>query len=156
MKKVILQFDGLCQAANYPGTVYNNGQIASFGWVIRRGDRVLDQGSGSVPPEWGTSPHVASYMALIAGLKALVAMGPEGLVEIRGDSKLVIDQMRGKTNVQSPQLLSLHREARELVQRLRRVKWRRVPKKQNGEAEALSWQAYADVWQAGRHQATMC
>jgi hypothetical protein len=34
------------------------------------------------------------------------------------------------------------------------VKWRRVPKKQNGEAEALSWQAYADVWEARSHLAT--
>ncbi len=88
-------------------------------------------------------------MALINGLKALIAIGHTGPVKICGDSKLVINQMKDRVHAKSDRIRSLYEEAMELVQQFERITWRQVPRKHNSEAEALSWQAYAEAWQTG-------
>lgn len=64
----------------------------------------------------------AEYMALIAGLRALLErLETEGeapdatSVEIRGDSQLVINQMAGNWKIKSEELLKLHDQALDLL-----------------------------------------
>ena len=55
----------------------------------------------------------AEYRALIAGLKAVSEWKPDHL-EIYLDSKLVVEQMKGKYKIKEPRLQVLHKEAKEL------------------------------------------
>lgn len=59
----------------------------------------------------------AEYVGLITGLKKAQELGCEHL-EVKGDSKLVIDQMLGKKKVRSPHLVQLHTEAQDLMNQL--------------------------------------
>jgi ribonuclease HI len=145
MSRTTLFFNGLSKTAFYPDSPNKAGRIACYGWLIRRGKRVLASGYGQVPPEWSTAVSVASYLALIEGLKALKPKGP---IKVGGDSKLIINHMKGRSTP-SGRLQSFYREAMELVQQLGKVTWVYIPRKYNGEAEALSWKAYAEVWEAG-------
>jgi hypothetical protein len=89
--------------------------------------------------------NLAEYVALIAGLQALIDMGLAGHVEVRGDSQLVIRQMTGEYQVGSARLRPLHRRAVNLVRRVGSVTWRWVSHKQNDEAERLSRAAYIEA-----------
>ena len=66
-----------------------------------------------------TTNNVAEYRALIAGLEAAAAT-PARAVQVRGDSKLVIEQLAGRWKVKQPHLKPLHAAARALLDALRR------------------------------------
>jgi ribonuclease HI len=149
VSKITLHFNGLWEAAFYPGSPRKAGRIACYGWTIQRGKKVLASGHGTVPQDAGTTLNVASYMALIAGLQALVKMNHAGPVKIQGDSKLVIQEMSGKSHPSCDRMRSFHREANQLVEQLGQVTWCHVPRKRNREAEAQSWQAYTKAWERG-------
>jgi ribonuclease HI len=57
--------------------------------------------------------NVAEYEALILGLKKAEELGARRL-QIRGDSELIIRQMRGEYRVKHPDLRPLHEEAQRL------------------------------------------
>jgi len=72
----------------------------------------------------------AEYRTLIAGLEDLLATlqragkDPKSYhIEVRGDSQLVIQQLRGKYKVRHPNMLPLYEEARALAARLGGVDW---------------------------------
>jgi ribonuclease HI len=56
----------------------------------------------------------AEYLALIEGLKAISAWKPDRL-EIRLDSRLVVEQINGKWRVKDPELKGLHEQAKKLL-----------------------------------------
>jgi ribonuclease HI len=96
-----------------PGECYG-----SFRWKIADGklSRPIRQRFG-----YGTN-NQAEYMALIEGLKALVAelsstkSNPvEATLEIRGDSKLVLKQLAGEWKVKNAALRKLHTSAQSLI-----------------------------------------
>ncbi len=77
----------------------------------------------------GVTNNQAEYMALVAGLQALLAIlqapgrKPEEVdLEVRGDSSLVINQLLGRWRVRHPGLQPLYREARQMLNRFRRVR----------------------------------
>ena len=57
----------------------------------------------------------AEYQALIDGLKAIAEWKPDRL-EVLLDSKLVVEQVKGKWKVKEPELKELHRQVLELVE----------------------------------------
>jgi ribonuclease HI len=57
--------------------------------------------------------NVAEYRALITGLQKAKELGAKKIV-IRGDSELIIKQMRGEYRVKSPDMRPLYDEARHL------------------------------------------
>ena len=64
----------------------------------------------------------AEYKALIAGLRGLesvlAAAGrrpADVALEVRGDSRLVLEQLRGTWKVKNPRMAALHREAQGLL-----------------------------------------
>ena len=72
----------------------------------------------------------AEYRTLIAGLEDLLATlektgkDPKGYhIEVRGDSQLVIKQLRGTYKVRHPNMLPLYEQARALADRLGGVDW---------------------------------
>lgn len=78
----------------------------------------------------------AEYTALINLLTELKSRGVKH-AEIRGDSKLVIEQMSGRWKVNEPRLRTLNTRAKELQAGMD-VKYIWVPRERNKRADALS------------------
>ncbi|WP_433501526.1 bifunctional RNase H/acid phosphatase [Sphaerimonospora sp. CA-214678] len=124
---------------------------AGFGAVVKdAADQVLAEVAESI----GTATNnVAEYRGLIAGLRALLELGAEGArVEVRMDSKLVIEQMAGRWKVKHEGLRPLALEAGDLARRFR-VTWRWIPREQNRHAdrlanEAMDAAARGETWEA--------
>jgi ribonuclease HI len=83
-----------------------------------------------------TTNNVAEYRALIAGLQAAVATSAR-TVKVRGDSKLVIEQVAGRWKVKQPHLRPLCDEARALLSRFDSVDLAHVRREFNSDADAL-------------------
>jgi ribonuclease HI len=83
-----------------------------------------------------TTNNVAEYRALIAGLEAASAT-PARAAKVRGDSKLVIEQLSGRWKVKQPHLQPLHAQARALLDAYDEVDLAHVRREQNVEADAL-------------------
>jgi len=83
-----------------------------------------------------TTNNVAEYRALIAGLEAARAF-PARAVEVRGDSKLVIEQVRGSWKVKQPHLRPLMEDVRRLLAAYERTVLVHVPREQNKDADLL-------------------
>jgi len=81
--------------------------------------------------------NVAEYSALLAGLRAAAELGAVE-VEVRMDSKLVVEQMSGRWQIKHPGLRALAAQAATLAQRFDTVRFSWVPRAQNVRADALA------------------
>jgi ribonuclease HI len=81
--------------------------------------------------------NVAEYQGLIAGLRAAIDLGATE-VEVRMDSKLVVEQMSGRWQVKHPAMKPLALEAGGLVRELGSVRFGWVPRARNSRADALA------------------
>src|SRR5690606_11850594 len=81
--------------------------------------------------------NVAEYRGLIAGLQLLreLADPTEVSLEVRMDSKLVIEQMAGRWKIKHPDMQPLALQARRLAPA--DVRWVWVPRDRNAAADAL-------------------
>jgi probable phosphoglycerate mutase len=100
-----------------------------------------------------TTNNVAEYQGLIAGLSAALEVGATA-VDVRMDSKLVIEQMKGTWRVKHPVLQPLALQAQSLRQRFADVTFTWIPRLQNSHAdrlanEAMDAAAKGLVWRAG-------
>ena len=143
MTRVLIEADG--------GSRGNPGP-AGYGAVV------LDAVTGEVLAERAAglgraTNNVAEYSGLIAGLTAAIDVGATD-VEVRMDSKLVVEQMSGRWQVKHPDMKPLARQAAALVARLPRVRFTWIPREQNKYAdrlanEAMDAAAKGLVWRAG-------
>jgi ribonuclease HI len=83
-----------------------------------------------------TTNNVAEYRALIAGLEAAAAASARS-VQVRGDSKLVIEQVAGRWKVKQEHLRPLRARARELLAGFDAVDLAHVRREYNRDADAL-------------------
>jgi probable phosphoglycerate mutase len=81
--------------------------------------------------------NVAEYRGLIAGLEAARELGATD-VEVRMDSKLVVEQMSGRWQVKHPAMKPLALEAATLVRGFASVRFGWVPRSRNTRADALA------------------
>ncbi|HWB38500.1 MAG TPA: reverse transcriptase-like protein, partial [Rugosimonospora sp.] len=84
--------------------------------------------------------NVAEYSGLIAGLAAAAELGARE-VEVRMDSKLVIEQMTGRWQIKHPALRPLAAQAAAHVATFDTVRFAWVPRERNRDADALANQA---------------
>jgi len=103
---------------------------------------VLDPATGSVLAERaeaiGTATNnVAEYSGLLAGLEAARELGARE-VDVRMDSKLVVEQMSGRWKVKHPAMVPLAAQAATLVRGFDRVRFSWVPRERNRAADALA------------------
>ena len=82
--------------------------------------------------------NVAEYGGLVAGLQAALDLDPAAEVEVRMDSKLVVEQMSGRWKVKHPDMQKLALQAQQLARQLGGVRYTWVPRAQNGAADALA------------------
>ncbi|MEV7326779.1 bifunctional RNase H/acid phosphatase [Micromonospora sp. NPDC093244] len=109
---------------------------AGYGAVVRDPEtgEVLAERSESL----GTATNnVAEYQGLIAGLSAAAELGAAE-VDVRMDSKLVVEQMCGRWQIKHPGLRPLAAQAAGLVGRFTAVRFAWIPREQNRHADALA------------------
>ena len=92
--------------------------------------------------------NVAEYSGLIAGLEAARELGASR-VDVRMDSKLVVEQMSGRWQVKHPDMKPLARKASGLVRDFEKVTFEWVPRAQNTHADRLANEAM-DAAKEGR------
>ncbi len=90
------------------------------------------------------SNNVAEYAGVLHVLRYLSSR-PPGRVTIRGDSKLVINQLNGKWRVRKGLYLSIAIETKQLLAYLRGLGWQInfcwIPREQSEECDASSKKA---------------
>ena len=125
--KVIVEADG--------GSRGNPGP-AGYGAVVREAatDEILLERYASLGI---TTNNVAEYSGLIAGLRAALELGATQ-VDVRMDSKLVIEQMSGRWQIKNPGLRPLAAEAATLLGRFAAVTFEWIPRERNRVADALA------------------
>jgi broad specificity phosphatase PhoE/ribonuclease HI len=84
-----------------------------------------------------TTNNVAEYTGLIAGLRAALELNATQ-VDVRMDSKLVVEQMSGRWQIKNPGLRPLAAEAATLVTRFAAVTFEWIPRERNKAADALA------------------
>jgi ribonuclease H / adenosylcobalamin/alpha-ribazole phosphatase len=108
---------------------------ASYGALVR------DPATGAVIVQKGVTigvatNNVAEYSGLIAGLELAREYTPDASIEVRMDSKLVIEQMAGRWKIKHPDMKPLAIKAQGLAPF--GTEWTWVPRAQNSAADALA------------------
>jgi ribonuclease H / adenosylcobalamin/alpha-ribazole phosphatase len=132
-RRVIVEADG--------GSRGNPG-LAGYGALVRDADtgELLRETAAGIGV---ASNNVAEYRGLIAGLEAAVDLGAED-VEVRMDSKLVVEQMSSRWKVKHPDMQVLARQAAALVRQLPEVRFTHIRRELNSHADRLANEAMDD------------
>jgi ribonuclease HI len=88
--------------------------------------------------------NVAEYTALIIGLEEARRRGVDD-IDIRMDSKLVVEQMSGNWKIKHPNMKPLALQAGQLLASFAKRTIRHVPRDENVIADALSNKAIDDA-----------
>ncbi|MGA8047263.1 MAG: bifunctional RNase H/acid phosphatase [Dermatophilaceae bacterium] len=127
--------------------VYADGGSRGNPGVAGYGAVVLDAATGDLLAERAeplglASNNVAEYSGLIAGLHAAAAIDPGAAVEVRLDSKLVVEQLSGRWKIKHEDMRRLALQAREVVRAIEAaggsVTYAWVPRAENTAADRLS------------------
>jgi ribonuclease HI len=107
---------------------------AAYGAVVRDAQTSEVLAAEGLPIGRATN-NVAEYRGLIAGLEMAREVDPAAALEVRMDSKLVIEQMAGRWKVKHAAMKPLALEAARL--RPATVTWTWVPRELNKVADTL-------------------
>src|SRR3954468_21506612 len=111
---------------------------AGYGAVVREGAQVLAERAESIGR---ATNNVAEYRGLIAGLEAAAEIDPNAELDVRMDSKLVVEQMNGRWQVKHPDMRPLARQANQLATNFPRVSFTWIPRSKNAAADRLANEA---------------
>ena len=121
--------------AYFDGGARGNPGPAGYGvHIVDDAGTVLSEQHGSLGI---ATNNVAEYRGLIAALQWAVEHGVTQLT-VRGDSLLIVEQMRGNYKVKHEGLKPLYLQARMLVMQIGDVKFEHVRREDNKEADRLS------------------
>lgn len=81
--------------------------------------------------------NVAEYSGLIAGLTAINAIDPRATIDVKMDSKLVVEQMSGRWQIKHADMRSLAQDARK-AHTPELVTYRWIPRDENSHADRLA------------------
>jgi len=126
--RVHLYFDGASRGNPGP---------AAVGWVLVSGDGIVAEEGR---PIGRATNNRAEYEALIAGLEAATEYGYDE-IEIRGDSELIVKQVRGEWDTNDPDLRECRVRARELLSAVGAWSIEHVPREINDRADQLATDA---------------
>jgi ribonuclease HI len=133
VKKIIVYTDGASRG---------NPGHASAGFVIQTSDGVIWY-QGGVYLDKATN-NVAEYMAVKLAFEKLIKDFSHWLpaeIELRADSKLVIEQLAGRFKIRNPGLLPIYQQIKTLIPQLGEVSFTHVPREQNFLADGMANQA---------------
>jgi ribonuclease HI len=121
-------FDGASRGNPGPGAI---------GWVIVSADGIVGEGSETIGR---TTNNRAEYEALIRALEVAAQYGFDE-VDVRGDSELIVKQVRGQYDTKNPELRERRVRVRELLDRFDRWSLEHVPREINDRADSLANEA---------------
>lgn len=126
MKRAVLYADGACRGNPGPAGA-GAALVDEEGHVVAEAMRHLGHATN----------NVAEYTALIIGLEEARRYEVQDL-EIRMDSKLVVEQMNGNWRIKHPNLRPLAIQAGALLASFPKRQIRHIPREQNAIADALA------------------
>lgn len=128
--KVIVEADGGSRGnpgpAGYGSVVWS----ADHGWVLAESKQAIGRATN----------NVAEYRGLIAGLEEAAKLGATD-VDVRMDSKLVVEQMSGRWQVKHRDLKALIDQAAAVATKFERISYAWIPRAENAHADRLANEA---------------
>jgi ribonuclease HI len=125
----------------FDGAARGNPGPAAVGWVIVTSDGIVADGSATI----GTATNnQAEYEALLRALEVAADYGFEE-VDVRGDSELIVKQVRGEYDTNDPQLREYRIEVRQLLDLFEEWSLAHVPREINERADDLANDALDDA-----------
>lgn len=121
-------FDGACRGNPGP---------AAIGWLIVTGDGIVAEGNERIGR---ATNNQAEYAALITALEAAREYGYDE-VHARGDSELIVKQVRGEYDTNNPELREKRVTALELLSSFNEWTLEHVPRAVNDRADELANEA---------------
>ena len=107
---------------------------AGYGAVIHEGNMVVAELYDFIGI---ATNNVAEYSGLVAGLSAIHQLDPAATIDVRMDSKLVVEQMSGRWQIKHADMRALAKEARSLHSPdLVNYTW--IPREENSHADRLA------------------
>ena len=128
MRTLIIEADGASRGNPGP---------ASYGTVVRDGEtgELIAELAGTI----GTASYnAAEYRGVIAGLEAVAGYDPAARLEVRLDSKLVVEQLSDRWEIKHPDLEGLAARARRLFPVHGQIAFTWVPRTSNVHADRLA------------------
>ena len=107
---------------------------AGYGAVVTEGNHILLELFEAIGI---ASNNVAEYRGLIAALEAINELDPNATVDVRMDSKLVVEQMSGRWQIKHPDMRELAKRARD-AHPANLVTYRWIPRDENSHADRLA------------------
>jgi probable phosphoglycerate mutase len=140
----ILYFDGRCTDNGKPNA------RAGFGWALQIDGEEVANGNGMVDLAAKATVNVAEYAGVTVGLRVVVRDYTDlAALEVRGDSKLVINQATYRWACNTPHLQAYRSAVTALVKRLEyrgcNVRFQWIPREQNERADALAKAAFDET-----------
>jgi ribonuclease HI len=121
--------------AYFDGGARSNPGPAGYGvYIVDEQGTVLAELHGALGI---ATNNIAEYRGLIAALQWAVDSDVTALT-VKGDSLLIIEQMRGNYKVKNEGLRPLYHQAKMLVMQIGNVRFDHVPRDKNAEADRLS------------------
>lgn len=109
-----------------------------FGWVFRLNGQLIN-GNGQQKPKSGNTNNVAEYTALKKGLEHYIRQNGKGPLLVKGDSKLVINQMAGKWKISNTVLRELATQINKFIDKHDlKIKYEWIPREKNHVADNLA------------------
>lgn len=124
----------------FDGASRGNPGPAAVGWVIVTEDGIVSEGGKRIGE---TTNNRAEYEALIQALSVAADYGFD-TVELRGDSELVVKQVKGAWNVNEPDLRERRVQALALLEQFDEWTLTHVPREINERADNLANEAFDD------------
>lgn len=129
----VAHFDGACEPVNPGG-------FGGWGFVIvsEAGEELVAR-AGLLPRGPSMTNNVAEYTGALECVRAWIELARAESLLVRGDSKLVIEQMSRRWQVKGGAYVPVYRELRALVDAHGlAVTWQWIPRDENARADELS------------------
>jgi ribonuclease HI len=128
---VVVKFDG--------GTRPDNPGPSSIGYIVETDDWTEERSENIGK----STNNRTEYRALIQGLELASEKGCTK-VEARGDSEVIVKQVRGEYGVNQPELHPLCNRVQDLVDEFEQFEIQHIPREENWEADELVEVGFSD------------
>ena len=133
----LLQEHGGRAHVYFDGASRGNPGPAAVGWVVVTSDGIVTEGSKTIE---STTNNKAEYEALIQAITVAAEYGFD-TVQIRGDSQLVVKQVRGEWDTNDPDLREYRIDVHEILRNFEEWTIEHVPREINERADELANEA---------------
>ena len=138
--EAVLREEGGRAHVYFDGASRGNPGPAAIGWVIVTGGGIVAEGGERIGE---ATNNRAEYEALVRALEAANEYGFD-VVELKGDSELVVKQVRGEWNTNAPGLRERRVRVHELLREFDDWSIGHVPREINERADELANEALDD------------